>query len=225
MVKQATSRKATKIVPQNKSKKSKNSILRDHNLDLLVHGKRKRIPTQRALEAQALLRPSKKIKKVAPKIKRMGTMQQTAKEGLVFLKRSKPTKKEKITIPVVKTSTKKVVKTKIETAKPTKNEKDRGRKGQSQTKTGKDKVNVSEPKGKSQSKSASKSVSKGPSNGKVIKRTKSIVETLKEAKVILAGNNHPEEKTKKKSILKRTKTMAETIKEAKAYLKSHNKKN
>ena len=195
MAKQTTSRKATKITTQNKSKKAKNSILRDHNLDLVVHGKRKRIPTQRALEAQTLLRTSKKIKKVAPKIKRQNTMQRTAKEALEFLGRGTL---KKVTTPI-KTSTKTNEKTAA--IKPTKSENNRGRsKNQSQSKINKKKAN--ESLDKTQSKSTSRSVSTKKDTKIPIKRTKSIIQTLKDAQVIL-GTDKKEKKPKKTNGLKK----------------------
>jgi len=85
MPKQTTNAsKNTSKAKSAKVKKSKDSILRDHSLDLLVHGKRKRVPTLRAVEAQALLKPSKKIKKSAPKkggVKRTHTMKAVLKDA------------------------------------------------------------------------------------------------------------------------------------------------
>ena len=209
MVKQTTSRKAKKNPTQSKSKKTKNFILRDHNLDLIIQGKRKRIPTQRALEAQTLLHNSKKIKKVAPKIKRLNTMQKTAKEALEFLHRGRPIK-QKISTPI-KISTKGNDKT--VPAKSTKSEKStvRGRsKNESQVKTSTQKATESKDKKQSKSTSRGASTKKG---------TKTITKTPKDVKEILGTNNKEEKKPEKKNIFKRTKTMEETLKEGKAYLK------
>jgi len=234
MANKTTSRKAVGGSSKSaNSRKGKNSILRDHNLDQVIQGKRKRQPTQRALEAVNLLHPSKKIKKSAPKkVKRLGTMQRTAKEGQEFLKASTtPTKRAASnTRSPVGTPSKGKSTTEASPAGKSKRGQERSRsrsQSKSKTATGNRKAKGGSSKSRSQSakRSAPAKGSKANTKGS-IRRTKTMTQTLKDAEQIL-GTITPDEdeasqpETPKKNPIKRTKTMAETMKEGKAYLKSH----
>jgi len=233
MANKTTSRKAVGGSSKSaNSRKGKNSILRDHNLDQVIQGKRKRQPTQRALEAMNLLHPSKKIKKSAPKkVKRLGTMQRTAKEGAEFLKASTtPTKRASSnTRSPVGTPSKGKSTTEASPAGKGKRGQERSRsrsqsKGKTATNNRKAKGGSSKSRSQSAKRSAPAKVSKTAKGS--IRRTKTMTQTLKDAEQIL-GTITPDEDeasqpgTPKKNPIKRTKTMAETMKEGKAYLKSH----
>lgn len=235
MAKQSTTQR-----PSNKSKtvkhgKSKNHILKDHDLDkLIVPGKRKRVPTERALEAISLLKPSKKIKKVAtkPKIKRLNTMQKTAKEGKAYLKDTTPTKRHSVSkSPEKEHSPKKSAATK---ATKDKKKVDRSRSrntSKSQKKSSKSRSSSNKSKSRSKSTKSSKSQKSGK-----IKKTKTVAQTIHDASKILGDNHHHQDseeeehhdhdhsakhatgKTAKKPNIKRTHTIVETIASAKAYL-------
>mmetsp|Transcript_49787 Transcript_49787/g.57357 ORF Transcript_49787/g.57357 Transcript_49787/m.57357 type:complete len:131 (+) Transcript_49787:45-437(+) len=85
-----------------KSKKTANSIVRGHPVDNIIHGARKRHPTQRLLDAIALEKATHRTKKpkaaaagAKKKVKRLGTMQVTAKEGKAFLDKEEKAEKKR----------------------------------------------------------------------------------------------------------------------------------
>jgi len=171
MAKHTTTHRAPAKTKAAKVKKSKDSILRDHSLDQLVHGKRKRQPTQRAIEAQALLKPSKKIKKQpAKKIKRMGTMQRTAKEALELLSNDAPKPRKSVdktpvkVTPIAKSASKSKAVSRSRSRSASKAHKKAG---------------------KSRSKSAKKGTKKTSKHTTPIKRTKTMAQTIKDGNKLL----------------------------------------
>jgi len=245
MAKQSITQRSSIKPKAHKSGKSKNHILKDHDLNtLIVIGKRKRVPTERALEALSLLKPSKKIKKVAtkPKVKRLNTMQKTAREGKAYLKSKTQTKKhsaskspEKDQSPE-KESPKETTKVKKQVDRSRSRntlKSNKGSKGSSKSRSTSNK-NRSQSKGSKGSKGFKSKEIKGN-----LKRTKTIEQTIADAKKFLGpahGHDHDEHshasgsedeapakhaiaKTAKKGgNIKRTHTMNQTIAEAKNYL-------
>jgi len=182
MAKHTTTHRAPAKTKAAKVKKSKDSILRDHSLDQLVHGKRKRQPTQRAIEAQALLKPSKKIKKQpAKKIKRMGTMQRTAKEALELLSNDAPKPRKSVDKTPVKVTP---------IAKSASKSKAKVSRSRSRSAS---KAHKKAGSGKSRSKSAKKGTKKTSKHTTPIKRTKTMAQTIKEGNKFLGHSDESEE--------------------------------
>jgi hypothetical protein len=223
------SRSKSKSNSGTKLKKTKNSITKDHPNTLLVSGKRKRIPTERALQAFALSPKSrsKNTKKTAKPVqkkatpKRLNTMQVTASEGKSFLKDEGFSSRKKRS--TSKSSGKSA-------------EKKSNSRSKSAAKT---KDNTKKSTSRSTSRSTSKSADKKPE-----KRTKTTDQALKDAKEMLkslkttrkgkkeekkdedttasnddeAEEEKPATKNPSKAV-RRTKTMADAIESGKALAK------
>jgi hypothetical protein len=231
MAKQTTTavHKSASKAKSAKVKKSKDSILRDHSLDLLVHGKRKRVPTLRAIEAQALLKPSKKIKKAAPKkghaVKRTHTMKSVLKDAEVIIANLGATRGKK-SADKSSASGKKPAVSRSRSRNNSKAAHKKGAKGASRSKSGK----------RSVSKSATKSPSKGKgkqqhhesedehsgSGSKSRSRSASEEHVHHDSKVVTPAKSTSKAQgsTAKKGGPKRTKTMQDTLNSGKAFLKA-----
>lgn len=203
-----------------KIQKGKNSITKDHTTDLIIHGKRKRHPTQRLLESLALNKQNKRVKKVVPAkkpIKRLNTMQVTARDGEKYLKDAgTPNKRgaDKQTrspgrSPARKTEDK-TKKTNPTTPKNRERSRSQSTKGKKATEsptptskkaasgTNKRSASKSGTKGGNRSTSTAKSGSKSPAK-KVLNRTRTMADTIEESKRILKGSAKPKGRTRSNS--------------------------
>ena len=170
-----------------KTKKTVNSIVRGHPLDNIIAGDRKRHPTQRLLESLALQKLTQRTKKpktapIKKKVKRLNTMQVTAKEGKEYLgaagtptKRSaEKAKRESARSPGRDSAAKKKSEKSRSRSKSTKSNKSAGDKKKKQTKS---------PK-------------------KVLSRTRTMADTIAESKKLLKSGK-PKGRTRSKSASKK----------------------